>query len=90
MTTKGSSTSQALGTLRTLLAAQKLRRGEGPVVMPESRRNERLFGADGRGRSSRLSTGVKFEKLGDNYNTKEDTCIRAFVRLLAQCAKATE
>ena len=88
--TTGNSTSQALGTLRTLLSAQKLRRGEGPVVMAASRRNERLFGADGRGRIKQLSIGVKMEKLGDNYNPKEDTCIKAFVRLLAQCAVEVE
>ena len=84
--TRGCSTSQALSTLQTLLAAQKLRRGEGPVTMAASQRNERLFGENGRGRSKDLASGIKVEKLGDDYMAKEDTCIRAFVRLIAQCA----
>ena len=83
--TKGNSTSQALSTLRTLLAAKKLRRGEGTISMAVCRRNERLFGADARGRVKQLS-GVKVEKIGDDYRPKEDSCIRAFIRLTAQAA----
>ena len=33
-------------------------------------------------------TGVKLEKLGDDYDPLEDTCIKAFVRLLALVAAA--
>ena len=80
----------ALGTLRTLLAAQKLRRGDGTVVMAASRRNERIFGADGRGRSKVLSSGVKIEKLAADYEPRADTCVKAFVRLIAQCAAEGE
>eukprot|EP00965_Chrysotila_dentata_P167458 5530108-Pleurochrysis_carterae.AAC.2 len=42
--TKGYSTTMALSTLKNLLATQQLRRGEGLVSFPESRRDERLFG----------------------------------------------
>ena len=49
----------------------------------ESRTRERLFGVSGLGRSSRLCAGIKIAKLGDDYDPREDTCVRAFVRLLA-------
>ena len=85
--TKGYSTTMALSTLKNLLVTQKLRRGDGPVVVPESRRTERLFGL--RGRSKSLSLGIKLEKLEVDYDPRKDTCIRAFVRLMAEAAKAT-
>ena len=56
------------------------------ISMPDSRRNERIFGS--KGRSSYASSLIKWEKLGDDYNPREDTCIKAFVRLLAQIAQA--
>eukprot|EP00965_Chrysotila_dentata_P208622 6184803-Pleurochrysis_carterae.AAC.5 len=46
---KGYSTTMALSILKNLLATQQLRRGEGFVSVPESRRNERLFGVTGAG-----------------------------------------
>ena len=62
--------------------------GDGPdgVVMPDSRRNERLFGHYGR--SSYRSAGVKLENLEDDYCAEDDTCIKAFVRLIAIAAAA--
>lgn len=82
--TKGYSTSMALSTLKKLLAQRYLRRGDGIIATPESRRKERLFGEHGTGRSSRLCSNVKIEKLrGSGYEPAEDTCLAAFVRLLA-------
>ena len=86
--TKGCNTTMALSTLKHLLISQKLRRGEGPdgVNMPESRRAERLFGQYGR--TSSRSSGVKLEHVGDDYSAEEDTCIKAFVPLIAAAAAA--
>ena len=78
----------ALSTLNKLLATQYLRRGDGIVSLPASRRKERLFGVSGAGRTSAQSTGVKIEKLGVDYDPKEDTVLKAFVRLLAARAQA--
>merc|ERR1712032_1695249 len=74
--------------VKCLIISQKLRRGDGPegVSMPASCRNERLFGQSGR--SSYRSNGIKLEKLGDDYEPRDDSCIKAFVRLLAQIAHA--
>lgn len=84
MKTKGYSTTLALSVLNNLLATQYLRRGDGIIATPESRRKERLFGACGSGRTKAGSTGVKHETMlsGDDYEPREDTCIKAFVRLL--------
>ena len=38
------------------------------------------------GRSKRLSAGVKLETVGKDYRPSEDTCVRAFVRMLAAMA----
>ena len=86
--TKGNCTTMALSTLKHLLLTQKLRRGDGPdaVVMPDARRNERLFGSHGR--TSYRSAGVKLEHLGSDYQPRDDTCIKAFVRLVAAAAAA--
>ena len=54
--------------------------------MPESRRAKRLFGQYGR--TSSRSSGVKLEHVGDDYSAEEDTCIKAFVRLIAAAAAA--
>ena len=78
------STTMALSVMRKLLTAQKLRRGDGPIAYPESRRAERLFGEHGR--TKRRSSHVKLEKLGVEYNPREDTCLKAFVRMMAQAA----
>ena len=69
----------AISTLRKLLAAQKLRRGFGALALPDSRRKERLMA----GRTKILATGVKLELVDKDYDPRKDTCLRAFVRLLA-------
>ena len=69
----------AISTLKKLLGAQTLRRGDGVLKLPDSRRKERLLA----GRTSLATTMVKLEKLGQDYIPRKDTCIRAFVRLLA-------
>ena len=85
--TKAYSTTMALSTLRNLLSKQYLRRGDGIISIPDSRRRERLFGD--LGRSKLRSAGIKHEiRLADpEYRPRDDTCLRAFVRLLA--AKAS-
>lgn len=85
--TRGYSTTMAISTLQKLLAAQVLRRGDGAVTTPASRRKERLFGAAGCGRTSVTAAGVNFEKLGADYDPRNDTCMKAFVRLLAARAE---
>ena len=83
--TKGYSTTMALSTLRKLRATQYLRRGDDIEATPASRRQERLFGASGPGRLSTRSSGVKLERLRQTgYLPREDTCLAAFVRLLAE------
>ena len=81
-------TSMALSTMNNLLVTQRLRRGDGPFQYPVSRKSERLFGEHGR--SKRKSTRIKLEKLGCEYNPAEDTCIKSFVRLMAQAAAMRE
>ena len=88
ITTAGYSTTYALSTMRALLGARTLRRGDGCIAMPESRRNERLFGVTGSGRTKSRSMGIKLENLGKDYDPRLDTCIKAFVRLCA--ARATQ
>jgi hypothetical protein len=88
--TKGYSTSMALSTLRKLIGNQYLNRGDGIYANPMSRRRERLFGQWGTGRTkceSRL--GSCEAKMGtcDGFDPREDTCLKAFVRLLAARAK---
>jgi len=73
-----------------MLAGKALRTGYGieglRVGGIDSRRRERVFGATGTGRSKGLSTGIKLEKLGSEYEPEHDTCLKAFVRLLAEMA----
>lgn len=86
--TRGYSTSMALSTLKNLLAQRYLRRGDGIIATPASRRKERLFGHAGAGRSSTYNGNVKLEKLrGSDYEPRLDTCIKAFVRLLSVAAE---
>ena len=85
--TKGYSTTMALSTLNKLLAVRYLRRGDGIESLPASRRRERLFGANGSGRTSSKRAASKCMELlmssDDEYNPREDTCLKAFIRLLA-------
>ena len=78
--TIGYATTQCISTLRKLLGAKTLRRGDGVIALPESRRKERLLDV---GRTSLASKYVKSEVLCRDYNPRLDTCIKAFVRLLA-------
>lgn len=90
--TKGYSTTMVLSTLKHLMVSNVLHRGLGLYATPESRRNERLFGQSGRGRVTLPSSGVKLEEpiqaVDGCYNPQEDTCLKAFVRLLG--ARAIE
>ena len=71
--------------MNNLLVTQKLRRGDGPIVYPKSRRAERLFGEAGR--TKRASTHIKLEKLQSEYDPMSDSCVKAFVRLMAAAAE---
>ena len=77
--TTGYATTMAISTLRKLLGAQVLRRGDGVIALPESRRKERLLA----GRTKLASNEVKMEVLKSDYKPRLDTCTRAFVRLQA-------
>ena len=77
--TIGYGTTQCISTLKKLLGAQMLRRGDGVIALPDSRRKERLLGV---GRT-KLTSRVKMEVLKSDYNPRLDTCIKALVRLLA-------
>ena len=57
-----------------------LRRGDGVIALPECRRKERLLVV---GRTKLAPKWVKSEILNRDYNPRQDTCIKAFVRLLA-------
>ena len=84
ITTRGYSTTMALSTMKHVLSHQELLRGNSTHSLPDSRRKVRLFG---QGRTKTLSSHIKYEHVED-YEPREDTCIRAFVRLLAQAATA--
>jgi hypothetical protein len=82
-------TTMAISTLKFLLIRGALRRGDGLVSTPESRRAERLFGQGSAGRISLASAGVKLETLaGSGYHPRADTCIKAYVRRMAATATA--
>ena len=78
--TRGYGTTQCISTLRKLLGASMLRRGDGVIALPDCRRKERLLGV---GRTKLASKLVKMEVLQNDYKPRLDTCIRAFVRCLA-------
>ena len=71
----------ALSTLNKLLAKNYLRRGDGVASLPEARRTERLF-SQGRSRARRAGE-CKMELMGVEYDPRDDTCIKACVRLIA-------
>ena len=73
----------AISVLNKLIISQVLLRGDGPVVMPDHRRRERLFGSAGR---TKATSGFKLESVGKEYNPRGDTCIKAFVRFIAALA----
>lgn len=90
--TKGYSTSMVLSTLKHLMVSNVLHRGHGLYATPECRRKERLFGESGRGRVTLPTSGVKLEErlmaVDGVYKPSEDTCVKAFVRLLGIRAEA--
>ena len=82
VTTKGYSTTSAISTCKKVDAVQVLRRGASELAsIPESRQRERLFGVEGPGRTKALSTGPSLARLGDGYDPRCDSCVRAFARL---------
>ena len=87
--TKGYSTTMAVSTLKNVLASQYLRRGEGIAALKDSRRKVRLFDT---GRSKLRSSGPSASKSVDEnkYDAFSDTCIRAFIRLLADMVETQQ
>ena len=76
----------ALSTLNHLLISRYLKKGDGIFATPASRRAERLFGVNGGGRATLARKGEKLSKelAGEAwYNPREDSCVKAFVRLIA-------
>ena len=89
ITTKGCPTTAALSVLKHMLATQVLRRGDGVIATPDSRRKQRLFGVHGSGRTKQLAGGIKLEKLRNaDYDPRSDSCIKAFVRLMKEAAES--
>jgi hypothetical protein len=82
--TKGCPTMQSLSILSNLLVSKVLRQGDGMV---DSRRKERLFGATGSGRTSLPRAGAKLDRFGEDYDPLQDSCLAAFVRLMAEEAQ---
>ena len=83
--TKGYSTTLALSTMNNILSTQLLRRDSTVVDFkyPTNRRNDRLFGVYGSGRSTVVGAGGKLEHVGrDRPGQADETCISAFVHLL--------
>ena len=83
VTTKAVCTSQAVSTLNSMLVTQYLRRGDGIASIPDSRRKVRLFQ---HGRSKLMSAGSSAADRAAEYDPRADTCLKAFVRLLAELA----
>ena len=87
--TRGYSTTVALSVLKHMLMQDVLRRGDGLHRVPDARRTERLFA---HGRTKLFSNGIKLEKVGveGDYLPQTDTCISAFIRLLAAAARESD
>ena len=89
--TKGCGTSASLSVLKHMLATQVLRRGDGVIATPDSRRKERLFGVHGHGRTKYLSSGIKLENLrSPDYDPRSDSCVKACVRLMKEAAESQD
>lgn len=81
------STSTSISVLRNLLATRYLRRGDGVISMRSSRVAQRVFGKESLGRLV-LPKKEKLESADDrvsdvDHDPKSDSCLKAFVRLLA-------
>lgn len=79
---KGYSSSMSSSTLKNLLAAQHLRRGDGLYAFKDSRRKERLLFGEGRTKPKKVGESIAFLSRSDGYNPVEDSCLSAFVRMV--------
>ena len=87
VTTSGYNATAATSTLSKLLATSSLRAGGGMFSTPASRQHERLFGEGGKGRLKVIKhEWADGEERG--YDPAEDSCLAAFVRMLAARAEA--
>ena len=73
---------------QNMSVCQYLRRGDGSAAFEHSRRKERFFGM--RGRTKPMPAGDNEAKRNAEYNPLTDTCIKAFVRLLAEMPTETD
>ena len=83
ITTKGYGATAATSTLDKMLLTKELRSGDGPFAGIASRRNTRLFGETGTGRSR--SVKLEFKNtgfIGPAYDPAKDSCLDAYVRVL--------
>ena len=87
VTMAGSQSSMSVTTLNSLLVQQYLRRGEGIATIPDSRRKLRLFQ---HGRSKLRSAGSSAADRASDYNAREQTCVEAFVELVAEIASSSD
>jgi len=85
---KGYGTTMSISTLQNMSVCQYLRRGDGIAAFEDSRRKERLFGM--RRRTKPMPAGDNEAKRNAEYNPLTDTCIKAFVRLLAEMPAETD
>ena len=76
--TKGYSTTMSISTLQHMLTQKYLRRGDGIIAVPASRRAERIFGAHGPGRSKVLQLG-KLESVDAEYSPRNATYVSRHV-----------
>ena len=82
----GSRGSTSVSILTHLLSTGYLRRGDGLYTMPDSRRSERLFGDNARGRTSNIKLEVP---QAPGYKPEKDSCVRALALILAMRATNT-
>ena len=81
--TCGYGTTMSLSILRKLLGKRLLQLGDGLLRMPLMRRAQRLFGGSGGPGRSKLKSEGKHVLLNRDYVPSRDSCIKAFVRLMA-------
>ena len=78
--TVGYSTTMVISTMKTMAAANYLRRGGGDIETPDSRVKARL--TDGTGRMTLGSSGSKLALLRADYDPRNDSCVAALARII--------
>ena len=78
--TVGYGTTMVISTMKTMAAANALRRGGGVIETPDSRVKARL--TEGTGRMTLGSSGPKLALLRSGYDPRKDSCVAALARLI--------